>query len=142
MTTSDPLSSTVSHKPKRLQASPARARRRLMPEWKIARAKEMRNRPTPAEAALWSALKLRHGGTKWRRQSPMFGYIADFRCVASNIIVEVDGPIHDAEKDEVRDYHLRRHGFEVLRFTNDEVLADPVGLAVVLSQLSAIRRSR
>jgi very-short-patch-repair endonuclease len=47
----------------------------------------------------------------------------DFYCARARLIVEVDGPIHDArqEEDAIRDAFLKNRGFRVLRFTNDEV---------------------
>jgi very-short-patch-repair endonuclease len=40
------------------------------------------------------------------------------------LIVEVDGPIHDytAEEDSIREAWLEDQGFQVLRFTNQDVL--------------------
>lgn len=53
-------------------------------------------------------------------------YIADFMCQPLNLIIEVDGSSHDNPKawirDRKRDAVLRKAGFTVLRFTNDDVL--------------------
>ncbi|EKE20315.1 MAG: hypothetical protein ACD_8C00022G0021 [uncultured bacterium] len=52
-------------------------------------------------------------------------YIADFVCLENNLIIELDGWQHKIE--EVREYDnertifLKKEGFEVLRFWNDEV---------------------
>jgi 5-methyltetrahydrofolate--homocysteine methyltransferase len=88
---------------------------------------DMRNKPTDAERFLWQELmgkKLeRH---KFRRQHIIGNYIADFICLKENLIIEVDGLIHqlpeNISSDEERSKWLRSEGFEVLRFTNEEVL--------------------
>ena len=90
-------------------------------------ARSLRRRRTPAEALLWEALRDRRlDGRKFRRQFPVADFIADFCCPASQLIVEVDGPIHDgrAGADEARDALLLHHGYRVLRLSNDQVQHD------------------
>ncbi|HQT52999.1 MAG TPA: DUF559 domain-containing protein [Phenylobacterium sp.] len=41
------------------------------------------------------------------------------------MIVEADGPLHDAERDAVRDEWLGRQGFRVLRITNARINEHP-----------------
>ena len=84
----------------------------------------MRRNPTQTEELLWE--RLRAGkilGYRFRRQHAIGRYIVDFYCARARLIVEVDGPIHDArqEEDAIRDAFLKNRGFRVLRFTNDEV---------------------
>lgn len=91
-------------------------------EW----AQRMRNCPTQAEAALWPYLAERRCGlVKFRRQAPIAGYIADFYSPELRLIVEVDGPTHDAEYDRLRDQRLTVLGYKTIRFTNEEVLRSP-----------------
>lgn len=92
----------------------------------LERAKEMRNNPTPAEAALWESLKGKNLGDKFRRQHPVDEYIPDFVCLSKKLIVEVDGDIHDSqlEEDQARTDVLEKLGYKVLRFRNEQVLAD------------------
>jgi very-short-patch-repair endonuclease len=52
-------------------------------------------------------------------------YIADFLCLAERLVVEADGPLHDEERDAIRDAWLRAQRFQVLRFPNDQVTAYP-----------------
>ena len=116
--------------------------RQRMPRWKLLKAREMRAHPTPSERCLWEALRREQLGLRFRRQSPMFGFIADFYAPEVALIVEVDGPIHDPEADRQRDAILRRHGLSVLRFKNEEVLS---GLPQVTARIQAFieaRRSR
>ncbi len=57
--------------------------------------KAMRNVPTEAEKLLWTALSGKKlGGYKFRRQHIIGNYIADFICLKENLVIEVDGLIH------------------------------------------------
>ena len=59
------------------------------------RAKELRTAATDAEKKLWSLLCNRGlKGHKFRRQHPIGPFIADFACVESLLVVEVDGDRH------------------------------------------------
>jgi very-short-patch-repair endonuclease len=86
----------------------------------------MRSHPTDVERALWWRLRDRKlGGLKFRRQRPEGPYIADFLCLEGKLIVEVDGAQHQGSiGDRVRTEHLKRMGFDVVRFSNEEVRAD------------------
>lgn len=90
-------------------------------------AKTMRKQPTPAEARLWKFLcksKINH--LRFRRQHPLFSYIVDFYCHAYKLVIEVDGEVHEHQlpRDQSRDAFLKRYGYTVLRFTNEQVLND------------------
>ncbi len=92
--------------------------------------REHRSNPTEAEAVLWQILKNKKlAGYKFRRQHIISSYIADFICLKQNLIVEIDGLIHElpdqALSDEARTFKLGTLGFEVLRFSNDQVLNKP-----------------
>ena len=92
----------------------------------LEKAKEMRNNPTPAEAALWEVLKSKNLGYKFRRQHLIDDFIADFVCLRKGLVIEVDGKYHDEVKDydDYRTDVLKKHGFEIIRFKNEEVLGD------------------
>ena len=53
----------------------------------------------------------------------MFGWVVDFYCPAKKLIVEVDGKYHERRRreDAQRDRTMNRHGFRVLRLSNDAV---------------------
>ena len=87
-------------------------------------AKEMRSDATDAERLLWRHLRAhRFAASKFRRQQPIGHYIVDFVCLASRLIVEVDGGQHlESARDSGRDAWLRQQGFTVLRFWNNDVL--------------------
>jgi len=95
--------------------------------------KALRKRPTEVERLLWKHLRMRQmEGFKFRRQQPIDKYIVDFVCFENRVIIEVDGGQHSAEKDIERDSYLKRHGFKVLRFWNNEVLTNISGVLEVI----------
>jgi very-short-patch-repair endonuclease len=99
------------------------------------RARELRQNPTSAERILWE--KLRHNrlnGLQFRRQQIIDYYIVDFYCHSKALIIEVDGDIHDVQKDydAERDNHLVARGFRVLRVPNNDVIAN---LSIVLKKI-------
>ncbi|CDZ63203.1 Hypothetical protein NGAL_HAMBI2605_23390 [Neorhizobium galegae bv. orientalis] len=94
------------------------------------RAKTLRRELTKAESAMWDMLRdFRPYGARFRRETPIGPYIADFARLAARIVVEVDGDSHETDHDRrhdiQRDAFLRDQGFAVLRFDNDQVLDGP-----------------
>jgi cyclase len=63
-------------------------------------------------------------GTRFRAQHPILTYIADFYCHEARLIIEVDGGIHQIQKeyDVARSSELESYGIKVLRFTNIEIM--------------------
>ncbi len=104
----------------------------------------MRNHPTEAEALLWDSLKGKQlEGYKFRRQHIIGSYITDFICLKENLIIEIDGLIHQLPENKTNDKErtawLEKEGYRVIRFTNDEVLVD---LNTVLEKIvQAIKNS-
>jgi leucyl-tRNA synthetase len=101
--------------------SPYRLWKKLKPQ-----VRRMRKKPTPAEAALWKALRKSALGARFRRQHPIDRFAVDFVCLSRRLVVEVDGSIHDdphqAGVDRERSAILNGLGFEVMRFRNEAVL--------------------
>ncbi|MEO6820502.1 MAG: vitamin B12 dependent-methionine synthase activation domain-containing protein [Ginsengibacter sp.] len=90
-------------------------------------AKNNRAKPTKAEELLWTLLiSKKLEGYKFRRQHIIGSYIADFVCLGKNLIIEIDGLIHQMPDnkalDEIRTEWLSQQGFKVIRFSNEEVL--------------------
>jgi very-short-patch-repair endonuclease len=55
----------------------------------------MRAAPTPAEEALWNALRDGQlGGLRFRRQHPVSQFVVDFCCSRRRLIIEIDGKVH------------------------------------------------
>lgn len=91
-------------------------------------AKALRKNMTEAEKVLWGYLKGGIDGLKFRRQHPIGFYIADFYCHAVKLVIELDGKIHNKPEvktlDEQRENELRKWGYQVIRFTNEELFQD------------------
>src|SRR5688572_14562915 len=97
------------------------------------------NKSTEAENALWQFLRDKQlDGIKFRRQHILDKYIADFISLEKKLIIEVDGSIHqlpeNLESDQQRTERLKKLGFEVIRFTNDEILANIDGVVSTIKQ--------
>ena len=94
-------------------------------------AREMRKNPTKAERKLWQRIRRKQVyGVKFRRQMPVDRYIVDFCSPSIRLIIEVDGPTHDLtqEADDVRQAYLESVGFDVVRFSNRDVLGNIEGV--------------
>jgi len=91
---------------------------------KLQRAKELRREMTPAEKILWQEVRAKKLGVRFRRQQVIAGFIVDFYCHKSALVVEVDGDIHDLhqEEDARREKVLSALGLRIVRFRNDEVV--------------------
>ena len=87
-----------------------------------------RKYPTEAESVLWKFLRRKALGKPFRRQHIIGEYIADFLCLPAQLVIEIDGGYHQEPHqqtyDDQRTKWLKERGFEVIRFTNEEVLGD------------------
>jgi very-short-patch-repair endonuclease len=106
-----------------------------------AHARRLRREQTDAEALLWRHLRDgRLNGFKFRRQFPIDRFIADFCCLRSRLVIELDGEQHAEQvtRDALRSEVLARRGYRVLRFWNDEALTNMDGvLEMILQTLMA-----
>jgi very-short-patch-repair endonuclease len=92
---------------------------------KTRKARELRTNQTEAEKILWSRiLGNRLLGFHFRKQHGIAGFIVDFYCHQAQLVIEIDGSIHDGQKqyDSERDIVLRSLGLRVLRFSNDAII--------------------
>jgi len=108
------------------------------------RAKSLRQSMMRAETLLWRYLKAGHlDGLSFRRQTSIGAYIVDFVCHTARLVVEIDGEMHDFKErmrsDERRDAWLASRGYSVLRFANEQVLAN---LEDVLSKIRGTAQAR
>jgi very-short-patch-repair endonuclease len=99
-------------------------------EFKTGRARRLRNAPTDAEATLWYRLRARRlNGYKFVRQEPIGPYTVDFVCRECRLIIEVDGGQHaDNQRDAVRDKWLTDCNYRILRFWNNDVSSNLLGV--------------
>ncbi|WP_108812668.1 DUF559 domain-containing protein [Sphingorhabdus sp. Alg231-15] len=99
----------------------------------LQRAKKMRLNPTEAEKRLWRHLSASQlGGYKFRRQTVIEQFIADFLCPKKALVVEVDGDTHDQLQDAKRDLRLSQRGFRTIRFSNQEVMENMDGVLMAI----------
>ncbi len=98
----------------------------------------MRRELTAAERRLWYALRAeRLEGAKFRRQVVIGPYIADFACrLPKMLVVEVDGETHAGREtyDRARTNELKVRGYEVMRFTNSDVMTNLDGVLLTILQ--------
>lgn len=94
------------------------------------RARPLRRAMTDAERKLWQELRNRQlANHKFRRQTTIGPYIADFACIAASLIVECDGGQHaTSTADAKRTAWLESQGWRVLRFWNHDVLENLTGV--------------
>lgn len=92
---------------------------------KLERARQLRREMTPAEKILWQKLRGNKLGVHFRRQQVVAGFIVDFYCHKADLVIELDGSVHDEEEqkenDAEREKVLARMGLQVVRFRNEEV---------------------
>lgn len=110
------------------------------------RCRELRKNQTNAEAIFWETVRDRKfSGLKFYRQHPLFFddlgketfFIADFFCHEQQLVVEIDGKIHDdqQERDQQRTAIINLMNIDVVRFRNEEIEND---LGNVLAKLRKI----
>ena len=88
-------------------------------------ARKLRKNPTDAERKLWQFLRKRQiSGYQFRTQVVIYPYIVDFVCFEKKLVVELDGGQHLLQKneDKLREEYLKKKGYSILRFWNDDVL--------------------
>jgi very-short-patch-repair endonuclease len=92
---------------------------------------------------LWFRLRDRRlAGWKFKRQVSIDRFIVDFCCADAKLIVEVDGGLHDQNRnsDDNRSRILEAMGYLLLRFWNNDVLENTEG--VLEEILSTINQHR
>ena len=97
-------------------------------------ARDLRKNQTASENLLWQNLRNRKlNGFKFNRQFPLvysrnfdgtsLFFIADFYCHKKKLIIELEGKIHEFQKeyDKERDAILNDLGLRVIRIKNEEL---------------------
>jgi very-short-patch-repair endonuclease len=88
---------------------------------------ELRKNETEAEKKLWEYLNNKKiFRFRFKRQHPIDIFIVDFYCHKIQLVIEVDGEIHQKPEnqiyDEGRAFDIEKFGIHILRFSNKEVL--------------------
>ncbi|MEO8373885.1 MAG: endonuclease domain-containing protein [Sphingomonas bacterium] len=71
-------------------------------------------------------------GFKFRQQTTIGPFVADFVCLEAKLIIELDGGQHDAETDAPRTRFLEARGFKILRFWNNDVIENMEGVLLTV----------
>jgi very-short-patch-repair endonuclease len=97
----------------------------------VGRARHLRQAMTLPEKLLWK--ELRRLKLNIRRQAPLGRYVVDFASHTAALVVEIDGARHDLPEAQLHDHERTRwltgQGYRVMRFRNDDVLADAPSVA-------------
>lgn len=89
------------------------------------RQREQKRNPTEAQKALWAELAgSRLGGVKFIRQSIVGSAIVDFACPSRWIVIQLSSEEVNPDVTELQDRKLVEVGIRVLRFSEEEVLAN------------------
>ena len=105
------------------------------------RAKQLRQQSTEAVTRLWSRLRRKQlDGLRFRRQAPIGPYIVDFFCPDTKLVIEIDGGQHADQQDYDgrRTHWLEERGYRVLRFWNNDVLANTDGVFTEIQRMSRL----
>ncbi|WP_455155899.1 endonuclease domain-containing protein [Sphingomonas zeae] len=105
-------------------------KRQLLPATTVGRSRELRKNAGEPERRLWRALRETLPGMKFRRQVPMGPYHADFCSHSARLVIEIDGDDHMSkqESDAARTGFLEHEGYDVIRFTNTDVMTNLDGV--------------
>jgi len=100
--------------------------------------KQLRGNMTPAEIILWSKLKGKGIGHKFRRQYSVGVFVLDFCCPILKLAIEVDGDSHFSDDAKIRDREreeiIRSYGFTFMRFSNKEIIGNLDGVIAAVMQ--------
>ena len=97
------------------------------PARSVRNAKRLRAEMSLPEVLLWTALRGKREGVRFRRQHPAGPHSLDFYCARAKVAIEVDGEFHGGDRpasDAVRDRWLADRGVLVLRIPAAAVLND------------------
>ena len=90
-------------------------------------AKVLRKNQTPWERVLWYEF-LRNYPIKFQRQKVIGNYIADFYCAKAQLVIELDGGMHNIPKNQRYDSNhtnfLEKMNLQVLRISNSSIDED------------------
>lgn len=97
---------------------------------------------TPAEAALWKLLKNKQvGGLRFLRQFSIGNYVLDFYCPAIRLCIELDGEIHNDNRQEQHDIkrsqYFNAQNIHILRYENRLVWDAPDDIVTQIKEYCA-----
>lgn len=101
---------------------------------KLKRVRRLRRDMTDADIKLWSRIRASQLGVKFRKQTWLAGFIADFVSIEARLVIEVDGGQHDLqrEEDEARAAAMKAIGYRTIHFWNHDVLQNIDGVLMTI----------
>jgi len=102
-------------------------------------ARKLRRNVSKTERRLWPHLRNSALGAPFRRQHVIGHDFVDYCCVPLKFVVEVDGPTHDLRRDAARDARLAKAGYEVLRFSVQELDENLEGVVSTIYDATNLR---
>ena len=105
-------------------------KRQLLPADTTDHARTLRKTTGEPERRIWRALREAYPALRFRRQVPLGPYFVDFCSHAARLVIEVEGDTHAgaADYDAARTAFLNAEGYQVLRFTNADVMQNIEGV--------------
>ena len=109
---------------------------RNQPSGTVSRARALRKAASLAEKKLLRALKENFPAAKFRHQTPVGPFYADFFSFSEQLIIEVDGESHGTtkEQDTARTRYIEAQGYRVIRFWNNEISDNLDGVINAVSE--------
>ena len=103
----------------------------------VPRARELRRNAPDPERRLLRALRENLPTCKWRHQVPVGPFYADIMCFAERLVIEVDGDTHaeTVSRDAARSAIIADHGFQVIRFSNHDVMNNLEGVLTTIAAM-------
>ena len=90
-------------------------------------ARQLRKEQTETEKTVWQLLRDRKCSVfKFRRQHVIEGFVVDFYCHTYNLAIEIDGGVHDKQKeyDEIREDMLKQKNVSIIRIKAWQIVKD------------------
>ena len=114
-------------------------KRQQLPALTVTRSRKLRKEMGEPELRLWQALREAFSDLRFRRQVPFGPYRADFTAHAMRLIIEVDGDDHATKikRDATRTRFLQTEGYDVIRFTNADVMEARDGVVQTIAAILA-----
>lgn len=111
------------------------------PSGTVDRARDLRRNASDAEKRLLRALREAFPVLKWRHSVPFGPYYVDILCFAEKLVIEVDGSQHAEQRryDDRRTRYMNAEGYRVLRFWNNDVLANTDGVIEMIANSLSLR---
>ena len=109
-------------------------KRQRLPSTTTSRARDLRANASEPERRLWRALREAFPDLRFRRQVPLGPYFVDLCSHGARLVIEVDGDTHVGAEtyDAARTAFINGEGYDVVRFTNADVMQNIEGVIASL----------